>query len=138
MQGRVSSIPSKNIFDEVMEYYLYRGKKELIDHFIMFISVESLNLFYEDAVEVCSQNKLYKSLVYVCATHKDFISPLNILINEVRLSQKNKMENAQETYYAILKDCIIKLLGGCYINGTPFFDENANMKKSLSNWLMCK
>jgi len=121
-----------------MEHFLSRGKKELIDHFIMFISVDSLSLFYEDAVEVCSQNKLYKSLAYVCSTHKDFISPLNILINEVRLNQMNKLVNAQETYYSILKDYIIKLLGSCYINGSSFVDENATMKKSLSNWLMCK
>ncbi len=78
-----------------MEFYLSKGNKELVDHFIMFISVDSLSLFYEDAVEVCSQNKLYKSLAYVCSTHKDFISPLNILLNEVRINQFHKLENAQ-------------------------------------------
>ncbi len=48
------------------------------------------------------------------------------------------MKSAQETYYAMLKDYIIKLLGNCYINGISFEDDGAVMKKSLSNWLMCR
>ena len=38
----------------------------------------------------------------------------------------------------MLKDYIVKLLAGCYINGTAFQDEQSVMKKSLSNWLMCR
>ena len=80
MLGRVVSLPSKLVFDEMINYYLSRGKKELVDHFIMFLNVKSLSLFYEDAIEVCSQNKMYKALAYVCSTHEDFISPLNNLL----------------------------------------------------------
>jgi CYTH domain-containing protein len=104
----------------------------------MFLSVESLDLFYEDAIALCSENKLYKSLAYVCSTHEDFVPPLTNLLNEVRQAQLNGHAQAQETYYMMLKDYIVKLLGSCYINGTPFVDSKSLMKKSLSNWLMCK
>lgn len=60
----------------------------------MFLNVTSLSLFYEDAIEVCSQNKMYKALAYVCSTHDDFISPLNNLLAEIRTMQKNQMLTA--------------------------------------------
>lgn len=104
----------------------------------MFLNVETLSMFYEEAITICSQNKLYKALTYVCSTHQDFISPLTRLLNEIRTAQACLMDSAQEAYYTMLKDYIIKLLGSCYINGISFSDQYAVMKKSLANWLMCR
>ena len=104
----------------------------------MFLNVKTLSLFYEEAISICSQNKLYKALSYVCSTHGDYVSPLTRMLNEIRMAQDSNMNSALDTYYTMLKDYIIKLLGSCYINGISFEDENALMKKSLSNWLMCK
>lgn len=121
-----------------MDYYLPQNKRELVDNLIMFLDVETLDMFYEQAIDICSQNKLYRALAYVCSTHKDYVPPLTSLLNEIRIAQNEEPTTVQEAYYTILKDYIVKLLGGCYINGISFNDYDLHMKKSLSNWLMCR
>lgn len=64
------------------------------------------SLFYEVAIEVCSENKLYRALAYVCSTHGDFISPLNKLLGELRTAQTQQLQQAPQIYYTILKDYI--------------------------------
>ena len=74
-----------------MNYYIPLNNRELVDNLIMFLNIDTLSMFYEDAIDICSQNKLYKSLSYVCATHEDYIPPLTSLLNEVRLAQNHEM-----------------------------------------------
>jgi hypothetical protein len=89
----------------------------------MFLDVETVSMFYEEAISICSINKLYKSLAYVCSTHGDYISPLTGLLNEIKMAQNSHMSSAQESYYTMFKDYTIKLLASCYINGISFEDE---------------
>ena len=89
----------------------------------MFLNTETLSMFYEEAIDICSENKLFKSLAYVCANHEDYVPPLTCLLNEVRLAQLSDMNIAQDKYYAMLKDYIVKLLNFQYINGTHFLDK---------------
>lgn len=52
-------------------------------------------------------------------------------------AQNNGHTQAQQIYYMILKDYIVKLLGCSYINGNALL-ESGEMKKSLSTWLTCR
>lgn len=88
----------------------------------MFLDVETVSMFYEEAISLCSINKLYRSLAYVCSTHGDYISPLTGLLNEIKAAQNSQLTSAQESYYTMFKDYIIKLLANCYINGISFQD----------------
>lgn len=39
MEGRLTSLPSRETFEELIDYYLPQNKKELIDNLIMFMDV---------------------------------------------------------------------------------------------------
>jgi hypothetical protein len=66
------------------------------------------------------------------------VPPLNKVLREIIDAQKNGHTQAQQIYYIILKDYIVKLLACIYINGNPFIESPEVMKKSLSTWLTCK
>jgi hypothetical protein len=74
------------------------------------MSLDVSSVFYEEAIQICTENKLYRALAYVCSTHGDFISPLNKLLGELRTAQTQQLQQAQQIYYSILKDYIEKLL----------------------------
>jgi Golgi CORVET complex core vacuolar protein 8 len=74
------------------------------------MSLDVSSVFYEEAIQTCTENKLYRALAYVCSTHGDFISPLNKLLSELRSAQTQQLQQAQQIYYDILKDYIEKLL----------------------------
>ena len=87
---------------------------------------------------MCEQNKLYRALAYVCSTHGEYVPPLNKVLREIVDAQNNGHSQAQQIYYMILKDYIVKLLACIYINGNPFIESPEIMKKSLSTWLTCR
>lgn len=81
------------------------------------------SIFYAEAIEICDKNKLYRALAYVCSTHGEYVPPLNKLLREIVDAQQNGLTQAQQIYYMILKDYIVKLLGCVYINGSPLLES---------------
>jgi hypothetical protein len=61
----------------------------MVDSLIMGLDVSSV--FFEEAIQICTENKLYRALAYVCSTHGDFISPLNKLLGELRTAQTQQL-----------------------------------------------
>ena len=134
--GLIRSLPNREFFEKVVRHFLERGQKDLVE--VGLMSLDPSAVFYDEAIMICTTNQLYRALSYVSCTHQDYISPLTKLLQAMHLAHTQRLDHALEQYYTIFKDCLVQLIAGCYVNGSPLVESPTRMYLILSTWLACQ